>query len=469
MFNDRSGTHQKGTSRVKITSTRRVRVEPDGEGVVAQVGLHALGSLADQLGLADELSGAMPWQGSGVPVHDRGKVLTQTALMLAGGGECCSDIEYLRLGSELFGSVPSDTTVARCFGEIGPQVRASVEAAIARVRTKVWDQLDEGDDPVVLDIDASLVDVHSENKQQTAATYKGGFGFHPMFCFADATGEALSGTLRPGNAAANKASDHLGVLDDGIDQLPEEIAAGHRVGDDPNLVKRQVVVRTDSAGFTAEFLNGCGERNIGFFTSARKDPQVTAAIDDAEGIVAVWEPALRADGTTDEDTVVAELTSLIDTAKLPAGTRLVVRREPLHPGAQRSLFPSMQFRYWGFYTDQDGTPPELDLMMRQHAHVEQHIQRLKDSGLSRFPFTDFDTNAAWMTAVMLAADLVRWYQLICLPEPWRDARPKTLRWAIFSAPGRIIHTARQRIVRLIAGWPTTQVICDSYNRINLLT
>lgn len=44
-------------------------------------------------------------------------------------------------------------------------------------------------DPVVLDIDASLVQVHSENKPGSAATYKDGFRFHPLFCFADATGE----------------------------------------------------------------------------------------------------------------------------------------------------------------------------------------------------------------------------------------------------------------------------------------
>ena len=42
-----------------------------------------------------------------------------------------------------------------------------------------------GDDPVILDIDASLVEIHSENKDGTAPNFKGGFGFHPMFCFAD--------------------------------------------------------------------------------------------------------------------------------------------------------------------------------------------------------------------------------------------------------------------------------------------
>ena len=60
-------------------STRRVKVETGGTGVVAHVGLHAVGSFADRLGLGDALSGAVVWRGPGVPVHDRGKVLTQAA------------------------------------------------------------------------------------------------------------------------------------------------------------------------------------------------------------------------------------------------------------------------------------------------------------------------------------------------------------------------------------------------------
>jgi hypothetical protein len=115
--------NQKGTSKVNANSTRRVVVEPGGAGVVAHVGLHALGSFADRLGLGDALSVAIPWRGNGVPIHDRGKVLVQAALMLAGGGESCLDIEHLRIGDDLFGSVPSDTTVARTFHEIGPETR----------------------------------------------------------------------------------------------------------------------------------------------------------------------------------------------------------------------------------------------------------------------------------------------------------------------------------------------------------
>ena len=69
--------------------------------------------------------------------------------------------------------------------------------------------------------------------------------------------------------------------------------------------------------------------------------------------------------------------------------------------------PSLKFRYWGFYTDAEGTPVELDATMRAHAHVEQNISRLKDSGLLSFPFTDIEANRNWMATVLMAADLVR--------------------------------------------------------------
>jgi len=456
---------------VNANSTRRVVVEPGGTGVAAHVGLHALGAFADRLGLGDALSSCLPWEGPGIPVHDRGKVLVQIALVLAGGGESCLDIEFLRTGDDLFGAVPSDTTVARTIHEITPEKRAALVAALAKVRTEVWrrSQATKGKDPVVLDIDASLVEIHSENKEQAAPTYKGGYGFHPMFCFADATGETLSALLRPGNAGANTVADHISVLDAAIAQLPGDVAAGHRAGDDEELVRRTVVVRADSAGCTEDFLKACRERHVGFYVSARSNAQITAAIFDAIGIEEVWLPALAQNGEEKDGAAVAELTSLIEDRKLPEGTRLIVRREPLHPGAQRSLFPSLDYRYWGFYTDQDGDPRDLDVTMRAHAHVEQHICRLKDSGLTRFPFTSFEDNATWLMVVVLAADLVRWFQLVCLRDAWCDARPKALRWAIFHAPGRLVHSARRRIVRIIENWPTTDVLVDAYRRVELIT
>jgi hypothetical protein len=341
---------------------------------------------------------------------------------------------------------------------------------MAEVRTEVWRRsgATAGSAPVLLDIDASLVEIHSEHKVAAAPTFKGGYGFHPMFCFADATGETLAGVLRPGNAGANTVADHVDVLDGAVDQLPGEIALGHRPGDDPSVVQREVVVRADSAGCTEGFLSACRERNIGFYVTVRSNAQVTGAILAAAGLDGVWQQALSQDGEPREGAAVCEVTSLISDHKLPEGTRCIIRREPLHPGAQRSLFPALDYRYWGFYTDREGDPVDLDATMRAHAHVEQHIQRLKDSGLLRFPFANFEANANWMMTVAMAADLVRWFQLLCLDGPWVQARPKALRWGLLHAPGRLIHRSRRRVVRIIDGWPGTDALLGAYRRIALL-
>ncbi len=279
-------------------SASRVVVESGGEGVVAHVGLHALGCFADRMGLGDSLSARIPPTGERFPLHDRGKVLVQSALMLAGGGESCADIEHLRLQSDLFPSVPSDSTVFRTFHELGATTRSGIAEAMAEVRSAVCSRSSTtmGKDPVILDIDATLVEIHTDGKENAGPTYKGGFGFHPMFCFADATGEALSSLLSPGNAGANTVADHVSVLDQAITQLPASIASGHRSGDDADVVIRTVVVRADSAGCTEGFLAACRARNVTFFVSARSNPQVSAAICDAIGLEQVWEPAVTQQG-----------------------------------------------------------------------------------------------------------------------------------------------------------------------------
>ena len=233
----------------------------------------------------------------------------------------------------------------------------------------MWSRLagSVGSGPLYLDTDASLVDIHSENKIGAAANYKGGYGFHPMFCFADATGEALAGMLRPGNAGANCAADHTAVLDAALAQLPEDVRIGHRPGDDTSLAAREIRMLTDSAGSTKAFVAALGERNIRFMTVAASNAEIYDAIFDAEGMEEVWLPAVGQDGEPRQRSHVCELTSLVELKRWPAGTRLIVRREPRHPGAQTSLFASLEYRYWGFYTDCEGDPVSLDAAMRAHA------------------------------------------------------------------------------------------------------
>lgn len=69
----------------------------------------------------------------------------------------------------------------------------------------------------------------------------------------------------------------------------------------------------------------------------------------------------------------------------------------------------------------------------------------------------------------VAADVDRWFQLLCMAGTWRDARPRALRWGVFHAPGRLVRTARRRIVRIVDGWPTADELLRACRRIALIT
>jgi len=85
-------------------------VSGDGVGVVAHAGSVALRLLADRTGLTTELSKAM-MRRSFTPVHDRGRVPADVAVMLADGGEAITDIDVLRQQAGVLGPVASPPTV----------------------------------------------------------------------------------------------------------------------------------------------------------------------------------------------------------------------------------------------------------------------------------------------------------------------------------------------------------------------
>ncbi|WP_423921859.1 IS1380 family transposase [Candidatus Poriferisodalis sp.] len=430
------------------------RLAGGGDRVVWGAGLFALGGFADRVGLTEALSAAVPRRGERAPVHDRGRLLTHLLLVLAGGGEACTDIEHLRSQRELFGAVGSDSTLYRALRGIDASALGGLWAAAAEARERVWSQR-RGSGPLVVDIDSTLVEVHSPNKAGAAAHFKGGYGFHPMIC-STADGEPLWAKLRPGNAAANSIADHVEVLDAAISVLPDADAAGHRAGDDLALAGREMVLRLDSGGCSARIAAACRGRNVTFFMSARATAGIDAAIAAARCDPGRWTPGVPNPKQRHPKAHVAELTDLVDLSGWPARTRLIIRREPLHPGAQRSLFASENFRYWGFLTDAAGSPARLDRLMRKHADVEDAIARLKDSGLARMPFTAWDANCAWAALCMISAALVHWFQTQRLAGPLKRAAPKRLRWQLWHLPALVCETGRRTWLRLPTAHPGTR-------------
>jgi len=326
-----------------------------------------------------------------------------------------------------------------------------------------------------IDFDATVVIAHSE-KENAAATWKRTFGFHPLLAFLDrpdiAGGEGPAGLLRPGNAGSNTAADHIEVLDMAIAALPQAArprpdGAGET---DSDSDAARVLARSDSAGATHAFADACRGRGVGFSFGFGVDHRIQAVVDLIPQ--ACWAPAIQADGSIRDGAWVAEATSMIDLTRWPAGSRLILRKERPHPGAQLTFTDVDGMRVTAFLTD---TPPGviagqaagLELRHRQHARVEDRIRQAKDTGLRNLPCRAFNTNAAWLQAVLTAVDLIAWTKLIAFAEDPDLARAEiaTFRYRVLHVAARLTRSARQTRLRIDAAWSWATAIATAYQRL----
>ena len=289
-----------------------------------------------------------------------------------------------------------------------------------------------------------------------------------MLAFLDNTGEFLAAELRRGNAGANTAADHISVLDAALAQVPE----AHRYG-------TPILVRADTAGCTKTFLAhirslaGSGvscEFSVGWAVNTREHDAIAALAG------TVWADAIDAEGGHRDGAGLAEITGLLPTKTLtdyPAGTRVIVRRERPHPGAQLDLIETRDgWRYTAFATDTPvgvgGPLAFLDARHRAHARVEDRIRCAKDTGLDHFPSRAFAINAAWLVVVMLAVDLIAWTQTLLLDGHLAAAEPKTLRYRLLHVAARLTRGQRRLWLRLQQSWPWARQLAEAFTRLQAL-
>ncbi len=432
----------------------RLKVTADGRGVVGHAGARLLSDLADRVGLTVGLSAAMAVTKQRRRGHDRGRVLADLAVMIADGGTAISDLAVLRDQPNLFGEVASTPTAWRTLEAIDDTALARIATARAAARRRVWAA---GGDPgfYVIDLDATLITSHSD-KTGAAPTYKRGYGFHPLLAFLDGTGEALAGVLRPGNAGSNTASDHVTVLTMALAQLPV----------DPAVV--EVIARADSAGLTHGFIDACVNANVRFSVGHDlTEPVRAACLTIPPG---AWRPAITADGSDyRDDADIAEITDIVNLSLWPAGTRMIVRREIPHPGAQLTFTDIDGRRFQAFITNQtDIDICYLEALQRGRGRAEKLICNLKDTGCTNLPSADFQINTAWLTTAMIAHDLLIWCQRLCLDGDLAKAEPKRLRYTLLHTAGLIARTARQTRLRIAAGWPWADQLVNAFDRCHRL-
>jgi hypothetical protein len=493
---------------VKTTGwLKGLEVTAGGTGIVSHAGVALLRALADRTGLTGGLSRALA--SDRLLIHDRGRVLADLACAVADGAEVISDFRVMTDQQELFGLVASVPTAWRTLNEIaagGDRAQARITRAVNAARRRAWAAIEARhgalpgvrvadkvlDGVTCLRLDATVVACHSD-KAGAEPNFKG-FGLHPLGCWCDNTGEPLAGMLRPGSAGSNTTADHLGVLDAAIAALPP----GYR---------RRLMVTADGAGAShglIERLDQLAARpgyqliySVGWELGNREKAAITQVPEEAWQIAIGHRGEVRERRADDacadrscgharcwiQEAHVTELTGLLrkgpDGDQLdgwPDGMRVFARRERPHPGAQLSLFETQDG--WRYSLWASNVPAQLrgwraqlgyiDAAHRVHARVEDCIRAGKDCGIAKFPSHNFAINSAWLAASLTAAALLSWLRLIALDGNLARAEPKTLRYRILHAAGKLARGGRRRQLKISATWPWADAIATAWARVTAL-
>ena len=437
----------------------RVQVTADGQGMVGHAGVRLLADLAERSGVEGALSTALRSMRQRRRRHEPGSVLVDLAVTLADGGDCLSDLQVLRNQPGLFGEVASQTTAWRVVEAIDQSLLERIQRARARARARVW-KWGAAPGRVTLDFDATLVKSYSE-KAGAAPTYKQGFGFHPLLVHLDETREALAGRLRPGNAGANTAKDHVELLDAALAQLPLPTRA------EDSEQGLELLVRSDSAGASHGFVGAIAERGLEFSVGFDVTEPVRAAI--LQLPESTWVEAITKEMEEREGAQVAEFTSWLDLSPWPRGARVLVRREEPHPGASYNLFDPHGLRHQALITNsQDPDTAYLEARHRLHARVEDRIKEAKECGLANLPCSSFQANRVWLLLVLMAQDLLAWARQLCLPAEFSEAAPKRLHYQVLHVAGRLVRSGRRSTLRLDARWPWAAEPAAAFTRLRAL-
>lgn len=401
-------------------------VMADDDHAVANAGLALTAMLAERLGieaLADRLVDLGDRPGASRPGR---KVLTLVQAIVA-DGDCIDDVDVLRAGSteRVLGHkamAPSTCgTFLRSFtfGHI-----RQLDQLSAEILGRAWAAgAGPGDEPMTIDMDSTITEVHGYAKQGAAYGYTRVLGHHPLLATRAETGEVLHVRQRKGSANTGRGAERF------VNELAGRVRRAGATG--------LLTLRADSGFHSAKVIAACRRHEMRFSITVNQ----TSVVRDA--IAAIAEDAWVVIDYTDSGRAeVAETTY--------NGDRLVVRRTRL-VGRQARLWP--EWRHHAFVTDRAGSAIDLDADHRNHAVVELAIRDLKaGAGWNHSPSGKFLANAAWIVIGALAHNMVRWIAKLGLGHHG-PVVAKTIRRQLITVPGRMTRSARRDQLHLPRQWP----------------
>ena len=403
-----------------------VRVCFDDQRAVSDAGVMLVATLAKRLGI-EALAGRLVRLRRDRPgAANIGRKVMALLFAMVLGADSIDDCEILRVGRTrrlLGGWIPAPSTLgtflrAFTFGHVRQLDKLLGEAVVRAWRAGAG----PGEGRLVIDVDSFVGEVCGRLKQGAAYGYTKLLGYHPILATRADTREVLHIRLRTGSANTQKGM--LRFADELIARVTRAGASGVKLlRADSGFWNKKVFKRLEQAGW---------QYSIG----VRMVPAVSKAVE------AIDEGAWQTIEYPEEgEAQIAETTY--------GERRLIVRRTRL-VGPQAQLWPD--WRHFAFITNRPEDIALVESEHRDHAVVEQVIADLKDQALAHFPSGEFNANGAWTVLGALAHNLLRWTQLIGLPDTTVRAA-RTLRRRLLALAGRLTRHGRSWTLHLPARWP----------------
>ncbi len=419
-----------------------LRVEFDDERAVQGAGVALVAALAGRLGIEASAGRLVRLRGDRPGAANAGRKVMALLFAMVLGADSIDDCDALRAGRTrrlLGGWIPAPSTLgtflrAFTFGHV-----RQLDALLGEALVRAWRAgAGPGKNRLVVDVDSFVGEVCGRLKQGAAYGYTSLLGYHPILATRADTREVLHIRLRKGSANTQK----------GMLRFTEElIARVNRAGADG--VK---LLRADSGFWSTKVFCRLERAGWQYSIGVRMQKGIREAIESIGP--EAWQTV--AEYPKDGEAQITET--------VYGGRRLIVRRTRL-VGAQAELWPD--WRHFAFITNRTEELDVVEAEHRDHAVVEQVIADLKDQALAHFPSGEFNANGAWTVLGALAHNLLRWTQLIGLPDSTIRAA-KTLRRRLLQVAGRLTRHGRSWTLHLPARWPWHGDYLDALNRIRAL-
>lgn len=437
-----------------------VEVVPASDTLTARAGLPLVVETMRALGLQPVIAEHVQVRArqSGYPETEKVEALV---LLLAAGGDCVDDIAVLRadrgLGRLLGRTLPSadtlwaflqafhdDARLAQAQAARGPDQVAYIPAEPAALRglaavneALVHRVAAQGRGTVAtLDHDATLLE---SQKRAALPHYRGGRGYQPVAVYWVEQDLVVADEYRDGNVPAGM--DNLPLIRRAFATLPSPVTSRY--------------FRADSACYDERILKWLADPQrpdgppapSGFTISA----DMTEELQKACRAVAesAWEPF---EDRPDETVTLAEVVFTPgDWPKTAWPLRYVALRIRKKQG---HLFAGgYETKYLAVVSNRWDVPAAA--LVRWHWQKAGTIEQVHDVtknelGAATPPCGRFGANAAWYRLSLLTYNVLSALKSLALPAHLSTARPKRLRFLLFTLPGRLVTHAGRLILRLSA-------------------